>query len=277
MNPSYAEIFQRAVMGRKVSPRGKVTREVPGLLTLQYQPGETFTRDGMPNPNLGLMEGLMMVAGIFSADQIKAVAPRADVHMWTPMAQYGPRVATQLWYATEKLVGDPATRQASIMVSSDQHVYDDELSCLLNVQWMLRDGALEQYATFRSWDLCLGLPNDLVMLSVLYYYVQAVLTLRFGHEIETAPMWISARSAHVYDDTRMKASTTSMGRTFRPTHELIQRIWDSAGYVPSAAQVDWQAAQAQAYQSLATYKGRGQKNWEHGLTELPYGFEWSEA
>jgi hypothetical protein len=92
---------------------------------------------------------------------------------------------------TVQLLTDRHTRRA-IIHFSDTYPHP---SCLMSVQFMIRNDKLQMFATFRSWELETFAKYDLCMLLEM-----AKEMARHLHEIPLGALYISASSAHIFEN-----------------------------------------------------------------------------
>lgn len=175
----------------RVGSRG--TRELsPAVAT--YRLGDFPIREGMA-VKLGLVEGLMMVAGVFDGDAVRWAAPKANMDLFGPLARYGPRVGRQLEQVVNELQRDPTTRRASVVLPDKGEAGTPDLPCTSSIQFLARSEHLDMVVAMRSWDAHLGMSTDVLQFGVLGLTVAAVLRLLPGR------LTVSAGSLHGYDDT----------------------------------------------------------------------------
>lgn len=164
---------------------------------LEVPAGTLVTRPRI-NPALGWMELLQLVAGVFDLRALKTVAPYADHSLFTPQMAYGPRIQGRILDVFQSLLSDPWTRQAVLFIGQPSDGPSSNLPCTLTIQFLLRESILHAVVSMRSWDLCRGLPYDLMMFSGLLQIVARCLKMSAGNVI------VHAGSAHIYDDQTAK-------------------------------------------------------------------------
>jgi Thymidylate synthase len=146
------------------------------------------------NWSLGWMEFLQLVAGIWDISGIMRVAPNADHSLFTYAMSYGPRLRNQMPEIIAALRRDPDTRQAVLFIAKPEDGVSSNLPCTLTIQFLRRNDMVHGIVTMRSWDLCRGLPYDLMMFSGLLEVVSRCVGLLAGRVI------VNAGSAHIYVD-----------------------------------------------------------------------------
>lgn len=146
------------------------------------------------NYSLGWMELLQLVAGVYDLEAIQRVAPKANHSLFTYPMAYGPRVEEQMPAILSALKNDHLTRQAVLHVAKLEDGPTSNLPCTLNIQFIIRNQRVHALVTMRSWDLCRGLPYDLMMFSGLLEIVARCL----GYD--TGTVIVHSGSTHVYMD-----------------------------------------------------------------------------
>lgn len=244
---SHAEAWLRALgevaaNGRRVSPRGMGTREIPWVQIEVSDPmtfplavsGREF-RDV-----IGLLEGLQLV-GEFSVpellgDRVRKFRDFQDGGiMW---GAYGARTHGQLGNVVELLKRDPDSRQAVMSffdASRDLGRDKRDIPCTISAQFLLRemrvgpegddrDLRLDLGISMRSNDLWLGTPYDMIQFSILQASVAQALGVRVGRYIHRVG------SLHLYDRDAEKAE----GLEFKAAWPMAAPLF-STGDVQSAA------------------------------------------
>lgn len=176
--------------GIKVSSRYGDTREVLGG-RLRCRSGTLITRKNI-NYSLGWMEMYQLLAGVYDPEALARVAPNADHSLFTYDMAYGPRVVDQIPRIIEALRNDQNTRQAVVFVGKPENGPTSSLPCTISIQFLIRDNLIHAVVQMRSWDLCKGLPYDIMMFSGLLEVIGRCLL------IETGNVTVCAGSTHIY-------------------------------------------------------------------------------
>lgn len=188
---SYPALWREVVnrtqpVDSRLGPVREATSQV-----LSVPMGTIVDRPSM-NTALGFAEGLMLISGQFDKKVIAAVAPKADLSLFTNASAYGPRTWLQIPHAIEELKQDRNSRRAVVMVAR----HDEDLGdrpCTNSIQFLVRGAKLKMIVSMRSWDLWLGLPYDLMQFSLLGLCVARILHLAPGRLV------VMAGSAHIYE------------------------------------------------------------------------------
>lgn len=189
---SYPALFRSAVTcGFQTDSRLGPTRELVSQ-TLSVPAGIIVDRPRM-NLGLGFAEALMLLAGEFRPDVLRAVAPKANHDLFTGAAAYGPRLRDQLPQLIDELRTDPHTRRAVAYLATPGEGVD-ERPCTNSIQFHRRNQFVSAIVSMRSWDLWLGLPYDLMMFGLLVQAVAACVP-----NTKPGSIIVTAGSAHVYE------------------------------------------------------------------------------
>lgn len=192
--PDVVKQFAEAVLreGALIDSRyGPCTEVVGGQLVVPT--GILVERRGI-NLSIGWMEMLQLAAGVFDLDAMKRIAPNADHSLMTKAMAYGPRINLRIQNIIHALREDPLTRQAVLFIGVPENGPTSDLPCTVTIQFLIRDETLHAVVSMRSWDLCRGLPYDLMMFSGLTMLVARCLGYAAGSMI------VNAGSSHIYRD-----------------------------------------------------------------------------
>lgn len=191
--------------GNIVSPRGKKTYE---LLNYTFAlPTTSFVPRVKMNKRLAVLEGLMLVTGTFELTSIKSVAPNANLNLYWYQSDYGPRTAKQIPRVVELLKEDEDTRRAVVYFNSGSTPSED-LACTTSMQFLVRNDTLQTIVTMRSWDVVFGLPNDVIMFSMLSQAVARCIGKMPG------VTFVNASSLHMYEETAHLAKSADNEQTY---------------------------------------------------------------
>ena len=181
--------------GHRVEGRNGRVRELLNV-RMEVHPYQLPRRVKMRR-ELGYMEFLQLIAGIYDKETIKRVAPNVNLDLFGKAAIYGPRVwvygkQDQISNAMLELQENPNSRRAVVMVHD---IFDDleNQPCISSFQFHNRNGALYTTINVRSWDLWFGAPHDLIVMSGLAQMMAKCLKLIIG------TMTINAANAHIYE------------------------------------------------------------------------------
>jgi hypothetical protein len=197
---SYWHHLRMAQMaGSRVNSRAGAVRELLNVQMIVHP--FTLPRRIKMRRELGYMEFLQFITGIYDKDKIRRVAPRVNLDLFGDAAIYGPRVLKdtpgkpyqdQIANVIDELLESPTSRRAVIMVH-DSSDYLNSHPCITSIQFHLRNGLLRSTVNVRSWDLWFGAPHDLIVLSGVVQVVAACL------KVLPAEMIINAANAHIYE------------------------------------------------------------------------------
>ncbi len=122
---------------------------------------------------------------------------------------YGPRIKEQLSWVIGKLLDDPETRQAGIVIWRDKPAPSKDIPCTIAIWFTIRDHRLNTHVFMRSSDIWLGLPYDIFSFSMLGWLVTGRLNELRSQcgELSVLPgtLYLTAASSHLYDTNRATA------------------------------------------------------------------------
>lgn len=200
LGQSYWDILHHCVQaGDRVESRAGAVRELLNVRMVVHP--DSIPRRVKMRRELGYMEFLQLITGIYDKETIARVAPRVNLDLFGRAAIYGPRVymgfqenyTDQIWRVVEELLNNPHSRRAIIMVHNPPEPLEDQ-PCVTSFQFHVRRGVLHTTINVRSWDLWFGAPHDLIVMSGLVQLVSRCLkTSLLGN------MVINAANAHIYE------------------------------------------------------------------------------
>lgn len=184
----YNEIVEAAISGRMVAPGDETSFEVVGPMGLRSIPNRTVLRDGF-NPMVSAVEGLMMVAGEFDVNILKKASEEIDEEEYPKQGDYGRRLITQMPKVIQLLRDDKWTRRAVAYFNSAAHWQTEQAAPISSIHWMIRNDTLETVINVTEWNLCYGLPYDLMSFGILTQVVARCLNVLPGdiHYSASAP------------------------------------------------------------------------------------------
>ncbi len=131
-------------------------------------------------------------------------------HSATATWAYGKQLNAQFAWAYQQLAANRSTRQA-VIVNKGMGLAKGTPPCLVNIQWLIRDGKLEQITTMRSNDVWFGMPMDLYQFGIMHRLMAAALNVRVGtyhHNVG---------SMHLYDRDVQRATDYINARSYALT------------------------------------------------------------
>jgi thymidylate synthase len=202
LQEGYADLADAILTkGHETSPRGERTIEVLGASLTCHDPMASLPvgTGRKVIPALGAVESLQLIGGFHDPKALVAVAPHFENYLGEDgrqRAPYGPRLASQIPIAIERLKQDPDSRQAQVTIwdprLDNAHGLHD-YPCTTSLQWLIRDGQLHMQVHMRSNDFWLGLPYD------AFQFTQAQLTIAEILGVEPGAYRHSAASLHIYE------------------------------------------------------------------------------
>lgn len=106
---------------------------------------------------------------------------------------YGPQFVGQLAYVLETLQKHEESRQAVMNIWNPNPRPQLNVPCLTQLHFLIRNSKLNCFATLRSSDTWLGLPNDLGVFGLLALHIADVMDIKHGF------MYVNVHSAHIYE------------------------------------------------------------------------------
>lgn len=110
---------------------------------------------------------------------------------------YGPQYVSQLAYVLETLTKHEESRQAVMNIWQPNPRPQLNVPCLTQLHFLVRNGKLNCFATLRSSDTWLGLPNDMGVFALMALHIADRLDLSVGK------MYVNIHSAHIYEKNFM--------------------------------------------------------------------------
>ncbi len=84
------------------------------------------------------------------------------------------------------------TNQAFMAVGDAQSIYQNDPPCLRMIDTRIRDGRLDFFAYFRSWDLWAGFPSNLAAIQLLKEYMASEIG------VEDGGLVVMSKGLHLY-------------------------------------------------------------------------------
>lgn len=182
---------------------------------------------------LGYMELLQLLTGVFDTTEIARVAPNVNLDIFGESAVYGPRVwireatfddllhVDQIDDVIEELRSFPQSRRAVVSVHNSHDLLQAH-PCISSFQFQILNNYLFCTVNYRSCDLWFGFPHDLVVIAGLTQVIASCL-----HKV-LAPIHVNMANAHVYDKNAEAAGGPPISWWFRlPDYDSLAewRAW----------------------------------------------------
>jgi thymidylate synthase len=228
------------VNGDPVSPRGRLTRELPGyqMRVDMSQPvlrceGRALSYQFMAADALWILSGDNRVAPLA---RFAATISRFSDDGETFAGAYGPRVVAQLGYCIETLLDDRSSRQSVMTMWRPVPGVSKDIPCTIGLMFTIRGMLLHCHSFMRSNDAWLGTPYDVFSFSMIATKVACEYNRRRAPSqpaVYPGTLYHTAASMHIYD--------TNIDRA----NQVIGGSWESPdfGAVPYEHVRDgnWQA------------------------------------
>lgn len=198
----YADVVNAVVKhGRHKAPRGLPTLDVPSATIIVSDPSRCLPIGTGRNisSRLAAVEALGLIGGF--CDPNLLVRASADMAKYMDGGNfwggYGQRARAQMPMIVERLVADPDTRQAQVVLwdpALDALVTDArDYPCTTSLQFFVTDGKLELHVHMRSNDVWRGFSLDAFVFTQLQLAVAGFL----GYDV--GPYYHHASSLHIYE------------------------------------------------------------------------------
>lgn len=214
--------------GFEVSPRGKLTKELPQhtvTVDMRY-PVLTF-KDRSLSYRFMAAEAFWILSG---DDTVAGIAPwNSRIAEFSDDGErffgaYGPKIVSQLDYVIDKLTSDQDSRQAGLTIWRECPPQTKDVPCTIAAFANIRGGKVNIHVFMRSSDVWLGLPYDVFNFSMLGHLICAHLNNR-NLEVEPGTLYLTAASSHLYEpnweDARLCAG--GLQPTGAETPEMLYR------------------------------------------------------
>lgn len=194
--------------GREVSPRGKLTREIPQR-TLELNMRQPVLT--VPSRKLSYQFMAAEAFWILSGDyRVETIAPyNKHISQFSDDGEtfagaYGPKIVGQLNYVVNALYQDQDTRQAGLTIWRENPAPSKDIPCTVALFFNIRDGLLNCHAFMRSSDVWLGIPYDVFNFSMLSHLICGYL---FNLKVDVKPgtLYLTAASSHLYEENFERA------------------------------------------------------------------------
>lgn len=186
MRDGYRDLVSMVLTGERAAPRGLETFELRGVTVEVTNPRlavPSGTRPKLKNA-IGCAETVHLLGGLSDAAQLLSIVSAWSNYIVDGQqpGAYGPRIANQLESIIKLLARDSDTRQAVALIwhQTELGQPSPDVPCTVNLQWFVRNGALEMQTTMRSQDIFLGVPYDYWMFTNLQAALAHCLGLELG-------------------------------------------------------------------------------------------------
>lgn len=207
---AWRDQLQRVLnLGLPSDPRSRPTRE---LLHTTVTVDSLYPVVCCPARRLGYRfmatEALWILRGQNDLKTLADVLPRYRDYSddgVTLAGAYGPKILAQLDYVVEKLLADPATRQATLTIWERCPAPSKDVPCTVAMSFSLRAGQLHSHVYMRSSDVWRGLPYDIFSFSAVLWLVVATYNQQVRPYpsrravIEPGNLSVTATSSHLYE------------------------------------------------------------------------------
>lgn len=224
--------------GDLVSPRGKLTKEIPQR-TIEVDMRKPVLR--VPDRSLSYK---FMVAEAFwilsGDDRVETIAPyNSRIAAFSDDGErffgaYGPKIVAQLPYIIEKLQADEDSRQAGLTIWRECPPNTKDVPCTVAVFFNIRGGKLNAHVFMRSSDVWLGVPYDVFNFSMLSHLVCGLLNEHrlVADAVSPGRLFLTAASSHLYE-TNWDDAKMCLGGTVLDQIETPKLLWNDPQFLMS--------------------------------------------
>lgn len=224
--------------GDLVSPRGKLTKEIPQR-TIEVDMRKPVLR--VPDRSLSYK---FMVAEAFwilsGDDRVETIAPyNSRIAAFSDDGErffgaYGPKIVAQLPYIIEKLQADEDSRQAGLTIWRECPPNTKDVPCTVAVFFNIRGGKLNAHVFMRSSDVWLGVPYDVFNFSMLSHLVCGLLNEHrlVADAVSPGRLFLTAASSHLYE-TNWDDAKMCLGSTVLDQIETPKLLWNDPQFLMS--------------------------------------------
>jgi thymidylate synthase len=225
--------------GDPVSPRGKMTREIP-----QRTMVVDMRRPVLRVPDRSLSYKFMAAEAYWilsGDDRVETIAPyNSRIKNFSDDGErffgaYGPKIKAQLPYIIEKLMVDEDSRQAGLTIWRECPPDTKDVPCTVAIFFSIRNGKLNAHVFMRSSDVWLGVPYDVFNFSMLSHLVCGLLNevRRRDSLVVPGQLFLTAASSHLYETNWADAKLCLASEV------LEQPQTPDVMYVVPSACMDW--------------------------------------
>lgn len=236
----YTLAYMCKIDGRKVSPRGQETYEIPAVTIELLNPTDCLST-GMGrkfNTKLAALEALQLIGGFSDPGLMATASPATSQFLdgGTFAGAYGPRILPQMDAVVRRLGTDPDTRQAIATIwdpTYDLQVQPRDIPCTVYLSWYVRDGKLDMHVHMRSNDIFLGFPYDVVQFTQL----QCTLAQYLDYEVGVYRHYADSLHLYARDWERVQEMTSPPMKKDRTRIDGICCNFEYGDYFTSIAKV----------------------------------------
>lgn len=206
--------------GFVVSPRGKMTKELPQqtIIVDMRRPVLTVSERKLSYKFMAA-EAYWILSG---DDKVATIAPyNGRIADFSDdgvkfFGAYGPKIISQLPFILAKLRADPMSRQAGLTIWRESPPVTKDVPCTVSMFFSVRDGKLNNHVFMRSSDAWLGVPYDVFNFSMVAHFICSLLNQSREHDpYEPGTLYLTMASSHIYQENFESAlnclKTTSYG------------------------------------------------------------------
>lgn len=226
--------------GQETRPRGQATLELPQVTVTTQLAHPVLT---IPERHLNYRFMAGEAHWILNGDdRVSTIVPfNSKIAAFsddgrTFFGAYGPRYVHQLPGVVQKLMDDPATRQAGLTLWRPNPPATKDVPCTVAIFFQIRNDELNVHVFMRSSDAWLGLPYDVFNFSMMGYQVAGLVNQRRAGDARGRQGLIGSALPVAYDGVQPGALFLTMASShlYEPHFAAASEI---VGAYPDLAQV----------------------------------------
>jgi thymidylate synthase len=222
--------------GDLVSPRGKVTREIPQrTMVVDMRHPVLRVPDRSLSYKFMAAEAFWILSG---DDRVETIAPyNSRIKDFSDDGErffgaYGPKIKAQLPYIVEKLLADEDSRQAGLTIWRECPPQTKDVPCTVAIFFNIRNGKLNANVFMRSSDVWLGVPYDVFNFSMLSHLVCGLLNEHrpMTGLVSPGKLYLTAASSHLYETNWADAKLCLASDILKqPETDIL--LWNDAAHL----------------------------------------------
>ncbi len=224
--------------GDLVSPRGKLTKEMPQrTIVVDMRKPVLRVPDRSLSYKFMVAEAFWILSG---DDRVETIAPyNSRISAFSDDGErffgaYGPKIVAQLPYIIEKLLADEDSRQAGLTIWRECPPQTKDVPCTVAVFFNIRQRKLNCHVFMRSSDVWLGVPYDVFNFSMLSHLVCGLLNEHklVADAVAPGTLHLTAASSHLYE-TNWDDAKMCLNSDIHDQIETPKLLWNDAQFLMS--------------------------------------------
>lgn len=215
--------------GFAVSPRGKLTKELPQQTIMVDMRRPVLT---IPERKLSYKFMAAEAFWILSGDdKVATIAPyNGRIANFSDdgvkfFGAYGPKIIAQMPFILAKLRADPMSRQAGLTIWRESPPVTKDVPCTVAMFFSVRNGKLNNHVFMRSSDAWLGVPYDVFNFSMVAHFICALINQSREHDpYEPGTLFLTMASSHIYQEN-FEAALSCLKATPGAVQQMTPKVF----------------------------------------------------